>query len=90
MTAPRTLLLPEGRVWNNTPPRNINPLALYAWHAYNRFTAHVREKIRRGGAGSPLVAAAFREYDRPMNARDRRRAFDELMRLHDLRGGGVL
>lgn len=90
MTAARPLLLPEGRVWSNNPPRNINPLALYTWHAYNRFAPHVREKIKRGGAGTPLVSAAFREYGRPMSARDQRRAFDELMRLHDLQGGGVL
>lgn len=90
MTARGPLILPPDRVWSNSPPRGVNPLALYAWHAYNRFTKPVRDEIKRGNAGSAIVAAAFREYDRPMSARDRRRAFDELMRVHALRGGGVL
>lgn len=88
--ANRSLLIADDMEYVATPPRGLNPLEFYAWRAYNRFTPEVRAAIRRGGAESDLVDAAFREYGRPMSRRDRRRAFDGLMRLHAELGGGVL
>lgn len=95
MTAARPLLLsPDMEYPRANPPRGAHKLAWYAWYAYQRFAPHVRQAIRRGGADSQLVADAFAEYDRsksrpvrPLSARDRRRAFDELFRIESEIGG---
>jgi len=95
MTAARPLLLaPDMEYPRANPPWGAHRLAWYAWHAYQRFAPHVRREIRRGGAGSQLVADAFAAYDRsvsrpvrPLSRRDRLRAFDELLRIESEIGG---